>query len=116
MMLEKNQFDASMRDGVRLRNWPVQALYQPWGVKAMSGPNGSVRLITANSGVVNRERMKRVKDITLVEQAFTFGDFTPKSLSSDKNIGELFVFQDLGRAGLEYERLFISGARSVSIW
>lgn len=116
--LPRNKLDASDDDGViNIANWPVFGMYQPDAIETFEH-NGKRYLITANEGdsrdYDGYSEEERVKDLTLDPTAFPDAD----DLQEDENLGRLTVTSALGDADDDgdFEKLFVLGARSFSIW
>lgn len=116
--LPRNKLDASDEDGViNIANWPVFGMYQPDAIETFEH-GGKRYLVTANEGdsrdYDGYSEEERVKDLTLDPTAFPNAD----DLQKDENLGRLTVTTALGDAGEDgdFEKLFVLGARSFSIW
>ena len=111
-----NGLDASDKDkAINIANWPVFGMYMPDGISAFD-VNEQTYLITGNEGdsrdLANEE--SRVKDLTLDPTAFP----DAATLQKDANLGRLTVSNldgDTDGDG-DYDKLFVYGARSFSIW
>lgn len=116
--LPRNKLDASDEDGViNIANWPVFGMYQPDAIETFEH-GGKRYLVTANEGdsrdYDGYSEEERVKDLTIDPTAFPNAD----DLQKDENLGRLTVTTALGDAGEDgdFEKLFVLGARSFSIW
>ncbi len=114
----QNKLDASDRDdAINIANWPVFGMYQPDAIETFEH-NGKRYLITANEGDSRDydafSEEERVKDLDLDPTAFPNAD----ELQEDEAIGRLTVTSALGDADGDgkFEKLFVLGARSFSIW
>lgn len=113
-----NKLDASDDDGaIRIRRWPVFGMYQPDAI-ANFKVGGKHYLITANEGDTRDydgySEEERVADLTLDPAAFP----NAAELQDDANLGRLTVTTaqgDIDGDG-DFDKLFVPGARSFSIW
>ncbi len=119
--LPGNGLDASDRDNaINIRNWPVFGMYQPDGIASYT-VGGQTYLVTANEGDAREyttfAEEARVSALALDPAVFT--DLACGGPCRDNaRLGRLTVTRTLGRnasSGL-YEKLFVLGGRSVSIW
>ncbi|EMP54374.1 MerR family transcriptional regulator [Marinobacter santoriniensis NKSG1] len=141
-----NELDASQKDGVNIRNWPVKGMYMPDSVAAMSY-NGKTYLLTANEGDDRQDWLDGVTDQASCENAgyfFDAGDgcvdaFSAKDYYSADNVtldssrtsalnGGFGDDDELRRlkfsyftttrmnGGTDFTTLYAYGARSFSIW
>lgn len=108
--------DPSDKDGaIRIANWPVYGMYQPDAIAAFE-VGGQTYLVTANEGdtrgwtAFNEE--KRVSALKLDPTAF------PDSLKTDAALGRLTVTNQQGDTDGDgdFDRLFVPGTRSFSVW
>lgn len=122
-MILGNELDPSDRDPqgdpqIRIRNWPVYGMYQPDAIAAYQF-NGKTYYVTANEGddrddFIPGEETARVSSLTLDPVAFP----NAAELQAASALGRLTVSTydgDLDDDG-QYEKLFVLGARSFSIW
>lgn len=69
-----NEFDASQKDGVNIKNWPVMGIYMPDTIASMSY-NGKTYLLTANEGDDRQDWLDNVTDQAACEASgYFFGD------------------------------------------
>lgn len=69
-----NEMDASQKDGVNIKNWPVMGIYMPDTIASMTF-NGKTYLLTANEGDDRQDWLDNVTDQTACEAAgYFFGD------------------------------------------
>ncbi len=113
-----NKLDASDDDdAIRIRRWPVFGMYQPDAI-ANFKVGGKHYLITANEGDTRDyggyAEEERVADLTLDPTAFP----NASELQDDANLGRLTVTTAQGDIDLDgdFDKLFVPGARSFSIW
>lgn len=114
-----NGFDASDRDGaINIANWPVFGMYQPDSIEAFT-VRGRAYLITANEGDARdydgfAEEGRVRGDLTLDPDAFPDRD----ALRDNTRLGRLTVTTELGDddGDGDFERLYVLGGRSFSIW
>jgi hypothetical protein len=120
----RNGFDASDRDNaINIRTWPVYGMYQPDAIAAYTVA-GQTFLVTANEGDtrawegtpgLNEE--SRVNALPLDPAVFT-STVCGGACNANDRLGRLTVTNQHGRnpaTGL-YDRLFVFGTRSFSIW
>jgi len=114
----RNKLDASDDDGViNIANWPVFGMYQPDAI-ADFAYEGKRYLITVNEGDARDyeafSEEDRVSDLLLDPTAFP----NAAELQEDVNLGRLTVTNALGDTDQDddFDRLFVPGARSFSIW
>lgn len=69
-----NELDASQKDGVNIKNWPVMGIYMPDSIASMTF-NGKTYLLTANEGDDRQDWLDNVTDQASCETAgYFFGD------------------------------------------
>ncbi|MBN2864525.1 MAG: choice-of-anchor I family protein [Thiotrichales bacterium] len=68
-----NELDASQKDGVNIKNWPVMGMYMPDSITSMTF-NGKTYLLTANEGDDRQDWLENVTDQTTCEAAGYFFD------------------------------------------
>jgi hypothetical protein len=109
-----NGLDASdMDDTIRIRPWPVRALYEPDGIAAYRS-FGKTFLVTANEGDPRPGEEIRVGEAILDLQAFPNAAW----LQRPENLGRLQVTRvesDPDEDG-DLDRLVALGARSLAVW
>ena len=71
--LTENKMDASQKDGVNLKNWPVMGMYMPDSITSMEY-NGKTYLLTANEGDDRQDWLDNVTDQTSCEAAGYYFD------------------------------------------
>lgn len=101
-------------DGINIRTFPLQGLYQPDAITSVS-VGGTTYLLTANEGDA-REYNALVEEIEVGDLQLDAS--LPDSLQDDVNLGETattFTEGDTDGDGA-VEELFAYGARSFSIW
>ena len=118
-----NELDASDRDpqgapSIRIRNWPVRGMYQPDAIAAYAF-NGRTYYVTANEGddrndFIPGEETARVSALNLDPVAFP----NAAELKDPAALGRLTVTKFSGDTDGDgdFDRLFVLGARSFSIW
>jgi hypothetical protein len=111
-------FDASDKDGINIRSWPVQSFYSPDGIAAV-GHGRNIYLITANEGDPKNfqpfyTEEAEVKDLALDDQAFP----NAAELKKDVAVGRLIVTNEHGDTDGDgdYDELYMLGSRSFSVW
>ncbi len=114
----RNKLDASDEDGaIRIRRWPVFGMYQPDAI-ANFRSGGKHYLITVNEGDARDydafAEEERVADLALDPVAFP----DAQRLQRDENLGRLTVTTTQGDtdADGDFDRLYVPGGRSFSIW
>lgn len=114
----RNKLDASDDDdAIRIRRWPVFGMYQPDSI-ANFEVGDKHYLITANEGDTRDYdgygEEERVADLTLDPTAFP----SAAELQEDANLGRLTVTSSQGDTDGDgdFDRLYVPGARSFSIW
>lgn len=137
--LPGNEFDASQRDGVNLKTWPVLGMYMPDTLSSFSY-NGRAYVVTANEGDSREDWLVPIADATdcanrgyysvdgecLDELALRdIGDSdlvagtALAGLNTDSTLGRLkFSYQAtrLKNGGTTVNKLYAYGARSFAIW
>ncbi len=105
-----NALDASDRDNaINLCTWPgLYGMYQPDALASFSH-RGRTYLVSANEGDSRAADEARVSALTL-------GPAFDPIARQNQNLGRLTVNRTLGMTGGIYDRLFVYGARSFSIW
>jgi len=68
-----NELDASQKDGVNIKNWPVMGMYMPDSITSMTF-NGKTYLLTANEGDDRQDWLENVTDQASCEAAGYFFD------------------------------------------
>ena len=68
-----NALDASQKDGVNIKNWPVKGMYMPDTIASMEY-NGKTYLLTANEGDDRQDWLDNVTDQTSCEAAGYYFD------------------------------------------
>ena len=69
-----NEMDASQKDGVNIKNWPVMGMYMPDSIASMEY-NGKTYVLTANEGDDRQDWLDNVTDQASCETAgYFFGD------------------------------------------
>jgi len=70
-----NEMDASQKDGVNIKNWPVMGIYMPDSITSMTY-NNKTYILTANEGDDRQDWLDNVKNQPTCEAAgyFFFGD------------------------------------------
>lgn len=110
--------DASDQDGenggkrINIKPWPVSGLYMPDGIASVSA-NSQTYYLTANEGD-DRGENRRIGTLTLDPTAFP----NAAELQQSANLGRLnasSINGDTDGDG-DYDRLYIYGARSLSVW
>jgi 2',3'-cyclic-nucleotide 2'-phosphodiesterase/3'-nucleotidase/5'-nucleotidase len=114
----KNKLDASDDDGaIDIRRWPVFGMYQPDAI-ANFRHDGKSYLITVNEGDAREydafAEEERVADLALDPAKFP----NAAELQADENLGRLTVTTAQGDTDGDgdFDRLFVPGGRSFSIW
>ena len=111
--LADNGLDGSDRDNaINIQNYPIFGLYQPDGITSFEA-NGNTYYITANEGD-SRDEDERIGNLTLDLDAFP----NAEELQSEEQLGRLeasTIDGDLDGDG-DFDRLFVYGGRSFSIW
>ena len=117
-LLPGNGLDASDRDGgVNIRNWPLLGMYQPDAIAAYE-VGGKRYLVTVNEGdsraYAGYNEETRVASLKLDPAAFPEADL----LKLPNALGRLRVTKANGDANGDglYEKIYVFGARSFSIW
>ena len=140
-----NEMDASQKDGVHIRNWPVMGIYMPDSIATFSH-DGKDYLVTANEGDSREDWLNPIADQAGCEAAgyFFFADdgicvdeFSAKDyyaadnvtldsgLATNGGFGEdnelrrlkfSYFTTKLMNGGTDFEKLYAYGARSFSIW
>ncbi len=105
-----NALDASDRDNtINLCAWAgLHGMYQPDSIASFHH-HGQTYLVTANEGDSRAADEARVSALALGP------GFNPIA-RQNQNLGRLSVNRTLGMTGGVYDRLFVYGARSISIW
>lgn len=86
-----NELDASQKDGVNIKNWPVMGMYMPDSIAAYSF-NGKTYFVTANEGDDRQDWLDGVTDQASCEAAGYFFDgncidaFTAKDFYDADNV------------------------------
>lgn len=113
-----NMLDASDDDGaIDIRRWPVFGMYQPDAI-ANFRHEGKSYLITVNEGDSREydafDEEERVADLALDPSRFP----NAMELQADENLGRLTVTTAQGDTAGDgdFDRLFVPGGRSFSIW
>jgi hypothetical protein len=83
-----NELDASQKDGVNIKNWPVMGMYMPDSIAAYSF-NGKTYLVTANEGDDRQDWLDGVTDQASCEAAGYFFD-----AANDKICIDAFTAKD----------------------
>ena len=114
----RNKLDASDDDGaIRIRRWPVFGMYQPDAIANFRSGEKHY-LITVNEGDAREydafAEEARVADLSLDPSAFPNAAF----LQQDGNLARLTVTTTQGDTGADgdFDRLYVPGGRSFSIW
>lgn len=69
-----NELDASQKDGINIKNWPVMGMYMPDTISTMTF-NGQTYFLTANEGDDRQDWLDNVTDQATCEAAgYFFGD------------------------------------------
>ncbi|WP_178862228.1 choice-of-anchor I family protein [Thiomicrorhabdus cannonii] len=68
-----NELDASQKDGVNIKNWPVMGMYMPDSIASMTF-NGKTYLLTANEGDSRADWLANVTDQAACEASGYFFD------------------------------------------
>ena len=140
-----NEMDASQKDGVNIRNWPVMGMYMPDSISSFSH-DGKTYLITANEGDSREDWLNGISDQASCEAAGYFfaaddgicvDEFSAKDYYAADNVtldsglptnGGFGEDNQLRRlkfsyfttramnGGTDFEKLYAYGARSFSIW
>ena len=136
-----NEMDASQKDGVNIKNWPVLGAYMP-DSSASYTINGVDYLVTANEGDSREDWLNGVTDQTSCEAAGYYfdggqckdelalkdlsdSDLTIKAgsalvgLDTDNTLGRLkfsYFTTKQKTGGTEIQKIYAYGARSFSIW
>lgn len=136
-----NEFDASQRDGVNLRTWPVMGMFQPDSIAAFTY-NGRTYLLTANEGDSREDWLNGVTDRAACEAAgYYFSGGVCRDELEIRNLADvpgvilgpalagLATDTALGRLKISFQatralnagfptiqRLYVYGARSFSVW
>lgn len=117
-LLAGNTLDSSDRDGaIRLQNWPVLGLYQPDTIASFSIA-GQTYVLSANEGDARDydgfSEEVRIRSLDLDPSRFP----DAASLQLDENLGRLRATDQNGDDDQDgdFERLFIYGGRSFSVW
>lgn len=135
-----NEFDASQRDGVNLKTWPVMGMYMPDTLSTFAY-NGRQYVITANEGDSRDDWLAPIADELDCEGSrgyyFVDGECLDElalrdiadsdlvagpalaGLDTDSTLGRLkFSYQatKLKNGGTTVNRLYAYGARSFAIW
>jgi DNA-binding beta-propeller fold protein YncE len=137
--LPGNELDASQRDGVNLRNWPVMGIYMPDSMTSFSYA-GRTYLLTANEGDSREDWLNPLADGTacttsgyyfdggeckdeLELRNITDSDFTAGTalagLDTDSTLGRLrmsYHATKIMNGGTTINTVYAYGARSFSIW
>ncbi|MCD8554406.1 choice-of-anchor I family protein [Seleniivibrio sp.] len=66
-----NELDASQKDGVNIKNWPVMGVYMPDTISTFTS-NGKTYLVTANEGDSRADWLKDITDQTACEASGYF--------------------------------------------
>lgn len=108
-----NAIDASDRDNaINICTWPnLQGMYQPDAIASYQVAN-HYYLVTANEGDSRAADESRVGDLPAASFDSTFSS----TLRNARNLGRLTVNRNLGVDGGIYRKLYVYGARSLSIW
>lgn len=121
--LPGNGIDASDEDGpmgspaINIANWPVFGMYQPDAISTMT-VGGVPYLFTANEGDARDydgySEEDRIRDVTLDPTVFP----DAATLQDDANLGRLNMTLANGDTDddLDYDELYVYGARSFSVW
>jgi len=137
--LPGNELDASQRDGVNLRNWPVMGIYMPDSVASFSYA-GRTYLVTANEGDSREDWLNPLADGTACTSSGYYfdggeckdelelrnlgdSDFTAGAaltgLDTDSTLGRLrmsYHATKIMNGGTSINTVYAYGARSFSIW
>lgn len=139
-----NELDASQKDGVNIKNWPVMGMYMPDSIASMEY-NGKTYFLTANEGDDRQDWLDNVTDQTSCEAAGYYFDssdncidaFTAKNYYSNANVtldsglatnGGFGEDNELRRlkfsyhttlaknGGTDFDKIYAYGGRSFSIY
>jgi len=139
-----NELDASQKDGVNIKNWPVMGIYMPDSIASIDF-NGKTYLLTANEGDDRQDWLDNVTDQTGCEAAGYYFDsadncidaFTAKDYYDTGNVtlnsglltnGGFGEDNELRRlkfsykttlsknGGTQFDKLYAYGGRSFSIY
>ena len=88
-----NELDASQKDGVHIRNWPVMGMYMPDAMTAYTF-NGKTYLITANEGDDRQDWLDEVTDQAKCEAAGYFFDAANDGICIDAFTAKDFYEKD----------------------
>jgi len=140
-----NEIDASQKDGVNIKNWPVMGIYMPDSIATFSH-SGKDYLITANEGdsredwlnpIANQVSCEAAGYFFFTEDGICVDEFSAKDyydadnvtlnsgLTSNGGFGEddelrrlkfSYFTTKLMNGSTNFEKLYAYGARSFSIW
>jgi len=79
--LAENKMDASQKDGVNIKNWPVMGMYMPDSIASMDY-NGKTYLLTANEGDDRQDWLDNVTDQTSCEAAGYYFDISDNCIDA----------------------------------
>ncbi|MEB3219975.1 MAG: choice-of-anchor I family protein [Nostocales cyanobacterium 94392] len=111
--LAGNELDASDRDGgINIKNYPVFGMFMPDAIASFAA-NNRTYYVTGNEGDTRTEDA-RVRELTLDPSVFPDAE----TLKQDDNLGRLTVSRIDGDTDndSDYDKLFVYGTRSFSIW
>ncbi|WP_127471638.1 choice-of-anchor I family protein [Thiomicrorhabdus aquaedulcis] len=133
-----NEMDASQKDGVNIKNWPVMGMYMPDSISSMTY-NGKTYLLTANEGDSREDWLNAVTDSTSCTAAGYYFDGKCLDELALKDIGDSDLIMGAALTGLDTDttlgrlkfsyfqtkvmnngttinKLYAYGGRSFSIW
>lgn len=133
-----NELDASQKDGVNIKSWPVMGMYMPDSIASFTY-NGKTYLVTANEGDAREDWLNQVTDGTsctasgyyfkskcrdelalrdLKDSDLTLGT-TLTGLDTDTTLGRLkfsYFTTKVMNGGTSINKLYAYGGRSFSIY
>ncbi|HQT05286.1 MAG: hypothetical protein B7X52_04775 [Thiotrichales bacterium 34-46-19] len=133
-----NEMDASQKDGVNIKNWPVMGMYMPDSMASMTY-NGKAYILTANEGDAREDWLNGVTDSASCTAAGYYfkskcrdelalrdigdSDMTIGTgltgLNTDNTLGRLkfsYFTTKVMNGGTAINKLYAYGGRSFSIW